>query len=300
VARPQIALVLGGGGSRGIAHVGVLSVLEREKIPIDLIVGTSMGGIVGVLYALGIKPEAIAERMISNMEGSNIFNFNLFSARARQKSVASQLNDAVADKTFADLKIPVLLTSVDMVEGKEVVLSEGPLLPAMLATSAVPAVFPPVEINGMRLADGGVIDSLATKVAYTYNADKIIAVDVYPPLEKEYPWADPLSAIMGIDLPFLNFTSEWTNTPSMMAATWRSVRVMTWHLHEKRLQQYPPHVLIRPKVEEYGSLDFKDVLGPLYAGEEAAQGKIDEIKALLPERKNFGPIGNTAYTSPGN
>lgn len=300
MARPKIALVLGGGGSRGIAHIGVLSVLERENVPIDLIIGTSMGGIVGALYALGIKPDVLASRMIENMQGSNLFNFNLFSARARQKSVENQLKDALGGKTFADLKIPLVLMAVDMITGKEVMMTEGELMPAVLASSAVPAVFPPVDYNGMRLADGGVIDSLSTRIAYQYGAEKIIAVDVYPPLEKDNPWTDPLSAIVGIDLPFLNLPSEWSNTPSMVSAMWRSIRVMTWHLHEERLKLYPPHVLIRPNVEAYGSLDFKDVLGPLYAGEEAAQEHLHEIRALLPQRQNLSPISNSAHANAGN
>lgn len=300
MARPRIALVLGGGGSRGIAHIGVLRVLERERIPIDFIVGTSMGGIVGVLYALGIKPDAIAQRLIENVQGSNVFNFNLFRARSRQKTVENQLKETIKNRTFADLKIPTVLMAVDMLEGKEVILKDGPLMPAILASSAVPAVFPPVDYEGMRLADGGVIDSLATHVAYQYGAEKIIAVDVYPPLEKDKPWTDPLSAIIGLELPFISLPPEWSSTPSMMAAVWRAVRVMTWHLHEERLAKYPPHILLRPRVEDYGSLDFKDVIGPLYAGEEAAQNKIDEIKALLPERKNFGSVGNTAYASTGD
>ncbi len=296
----KVALVLGGGGSRGIAHIGVLSVLERERIPIDLIIGTSMGGIVGTLYGLGIPPEVIASRMIDTMQGSNLFNFNLLSARARQKSVENQLKDTLGGKTFADLKIPVILMAVDMVEGKEVPLSEGHLLPAVLASSAVPAVFPPVDLLGKKLADGGVIDSLSTHMAYQMGADIIIAVDVYPELEKDNPWTDPLSAIVGIDLPFLSFPSEWTNTPSMVSAMWRSVRVMTWHLHQERLKLYPPHVLIRPRVDGYGSMDFKDVLGPLYAGEEAAQNHMPEIRALFPHRQNFSAVSNSAHANPGD
>lgn len=274
---PKIGLVLGGGGSRGLAHIGVLGVLERENIPVDLIVGTSMGGIVGVLYALGLPPRRIAEEMEA-LQGTNLLSMQLFSARARQRSIADQLEPVLTGKTFADLLIPLTVMAVDMLTGQEVAISEGELLPAILATSAVPAVFPPVEYQDMLLSDGGVIDSLATHVAYEQGAERVIAVDIYPPLETDDPWAEPYSAIMGVQLP-LNLNLN--NIPSMTAAMWRAVRVMTWHLHEKRLETHPPDVLLRPDVGDYGSLDFKDVQGPMMAGTLEAQKHLDALRALV-------------------
>ncbi len=285
--RPKIALVLGGGGSRGIAHIGVLSVLVRNHIPIDLIVGTSMGGIVGALYSFGISPDEIAGGM-DDMRGTTLLNMNLFSARARQRMLEDQLN-VLEGKTFADLKIPLTVMAVDMVHGREVALNEGLLLPALLATSAVPGVFPPVEVDGMQLADGGVIDSLATHVAFEQGGDKVIAVDVYPELEKDSPWVDPLGAILGFQLPFNLFgTNSETRPPSVLSAIWRAVRVMTWHLHEERLAACPPDVLLRPAVEDYASLDFKDVRGPLLAGAAETERHLPAIRALLEGQPDFG------------
>jgi NTE family protein len=275
--RPKIGLVLGGGGSRGIAHIGVLSILAREHIPVDLIVGTSMGGIVGALYASGVSPEDMAEGM-DDMRGTTLLNMNPFSARARQRMLEDQLN-VLADKTFADLKIPLTVMTVDMVHGCEIAIREGPLIPALLATSAVPGVFPPVEINGMQLADGGVIDSLATHIAFKQGADKVIAVDVYPPLEKDNPWIDPLGAILGFQLPFMGNGSD--TKPGVVSSIWRAVRVMTWHLHNERLAAHPPDVLLRPSVESYASMDFKDIQGPLTAGTAEAEVHLQAIKALL-------------------
>lgn len=293
--RAQIGLVLGGGGSRGIAHIGVLEVLQREHIPIDLIVGTSMGGIVGALFALGIPPEQIAEQMIANMEGSNLLNMNLFSARSRQKALQDQLVEVIGEKTFAETRIPLILMAVDMLHGQEIALKTGQLMPAILASSAVPGVFPPVELAGMQLADGGVIDSLATHIAFAEGMDKIIAVDVYPELEKDNPWIDPLSAIVGIGIPFnrLGLPQEWEKIPSVMSAIWRSVRVMTWHLHQQRLQAHPPHILLRPDVDRYGSLDFKDVRGPLTAGMAITEQHLEEIKNLLAETGEANPPAPT-------
>lgn len=284
--RPKVALVLGGGGSRGVAHVGVLDVLLRSGIPVDMIVGTSMGAIVGALFACDVPPSAIAERMEA-MQGLNIFGMSVFTARGRQQKFAEQLAVELAGKTFADLKIPLVVTAVDMLSGHEVVLKDGPLIPALLASSAVPAVFPPVELNGMQLADGGVIDSVATHVAYEYgfggDSGCIIAVDVYPALEDEKPWGDPLSTIMGFEMPFeLPFNNlPWARTPGIVASLWRSYRVLAWHTHEQRLEAHPPDVLLRPKVGSVGSLDFKDMQAPFYAGLQAAEQQLETIKALV-------------------
>ncbi|PJF41916.1 MAG: hypothetical protein CUN55_10960 [Phototrophicales bacterium] len=275
---PKIGLVLGGGGSRGIAHIGVLDVLQDANIHIDFIVGTSMGGIIGALFAAGIDPDIMAER-ISDLVGGNLFVRNAFSARARQAMVRKYLEPILADKTFADLNIPLTVMAVDVIHGQEISLNEGELIPALLATSAVPAVFPTVEINGLVLADGGVIDSLATHVGYAQNPDILIAVDVYPPLENDTSWHDPLSDIMGFASPLSLFSIN--DMPSMLASIWRSVRIMTWYLHEKRLQEYPPHILLRPAVESYGSLDFRDLEGPLVAGADAMLEQLPKLQALI-------------------
>ncbi|MDX1991455.1 MAG: patatin-like phospholipase family protein [bacterium] len=279
--RPKIGLVLGGGGSRGIAHIGVLEVLERENIPIDLIVGTSMGAIIGSLYAAGVSTADMVESM-KTMQGTNVFSMNLFSARARQRAVEQQLAPALRGKTFSDLRIPTVVTAVDMLHGEEVALHQGEVLPAVLASSAVPAVFPAVEIDGKQLADGGVIDSLATHVAFSHGVDRVIAVDIYPELEKDNPWIDPLSAIMGFQLPFNIFANvPRSKLPSMLTSMWRSFRVMVWNLHQERLERHPPDVLLRPEVNNYGSLDFKDVTGPLLAGRAEAEHHVEAMKALL-------------------
>ena len=275
----KIGLVLGGGGSRGLAHIGVLQVLVRERIPIDLIVGTSMGGIMGVLFALGFSPDQLADRMTALQRKSPI-NLKRLGARSRQRMLRSLLSEALDGKTFADLEIPTTLMAVDMVQGTEVALTEGLLMPAALATSAVPVIFPPVELNGMQLADGGVIDSLATHAAFEQGANKVIAVDIEPPLGKDNPWVDPISAITGVQLPFLFGSDESSPTPNLLTSMWRAARVMAWHIHKERLSAHPPDVLLRPKVEQYGSLDFRELRGPLLAGVAEAERHLVELKAL--------------------
>ncbi len=287
----KVGLVLGGGGSRGLAHIGVLKVLVRERIPVDLIVGTSMGGIVGVLFALGFSPDQLADQM-AVLQHEPPINLKRLSARSRQRMVRHLLSEALNGKTFADLKIPTTVMAVDMVQGQEVALNEGPLMPAVLATTAVPVIFPPVELNGMQLADGGVIDSLATHVAFEQGADRVIAVDIEPPLEKDNPWVDPISAITGFQLPVLSQardklfgSDESPQTPNVLASMWRVARVMAWHIHRERLLAHPPDILLRPKVEHYGSLDFRDVRGILQAGTAEAERHLAELKALAGKKQ---------------
>lgn len=273
----RIGLVLGGGGSRGLAHIGVLQVLERENIPIDLLVGTSMGAIIAAFYALGVTPERMFDYANTALKNSSMLSFNLFSAEARQRTVQEHLEKLLKEKTFADLSIPLTVMAVDVLSGQEVAIREGLLLPAVLASSAVPAVFPPVEHMGMQLADGGVIDSLATRPAFEQGAERVIAVDVYPALEQDNPWVDPISAVMGFQLPFKLFGS----TPGVLSSLWRSFRVMAWYTHQSRIAAHPPHVLIRPDVDEYGSLDFNDVQGPVSAGAAAAEALLPQLRGLL-------------------
>ncbi len=311
----KIGLVLGGGGSRGLAHIGILKILHRENIPINFIVGTSMGGVIGVLYALGLTPDEIINRFDIPAR-TPLENVKMLTSRARQRNWRKRLFSLIGEKTFADLQLPVFLMTVDMISGKEVVLKEGPLLPALLATSAVPGVFPPVDINGQQLADGGVIDSLATYVAVEQGAEHIIAVDVHPALENETLWHDPVSAIMGIQLPLISPSTQEqieqqkkrvdepkadesinimgfqissllsngknrVKVPNPVSSMWRAVRVMTWHLHQKRLMDHPPDILLRPSVDQYGSLDFKDISGPIEAGIHEAEHHIETLRKLV-------------------
>jgi NTE family protein len=276
----KVGLVLGGGGSRGAAHIGVLHVLVRAKVPIDLIVGTSAGGIVAVLFALGYTPRQLIKRL-SQIRGRSLINVKHLRARARQRWLRNLLGDALEGKTFADLSIPVALMAVDMVSGAEVALTEGPLLSAILATCATPGVFPVIERNGMQLADGGVIDSLATHAAREQGADRVIAVDVFPSLEQENPWRVPISATLGIKLPFgLSQAIDEARTPHTIASLWRATRVITWNLHKQRLRTHSPDVLLRPQVSRHQAFHLGDLSGLVLAGVVEAERQMAALEAI--------------------
>lgn len=277
----KLGVVLGGGGSRGLAHIGVLDTLQQEGIFPDIIVGTSMGAIVGTAFAIGVKSDELSH-YLGSVKGSNLITLNLFSAKSRQQIVKEHLSNLVGHQSFNNTEIALAVIAVDAVTGREIKISSGKLLPALLASSAIPVVFPPVKHMDMQLIDGGVIDSLSTGTAYEMGADIVIAVDIWPPLPTQNIWTDPFNEIMGFDMTFNIFgKNQEDKDPSMLAALWRSYQIMASHIHDIRLEQYPAHILLRPDVAQYGSLDFSDIEGPISAGKACITHHLDEIKRLL-------------------
>ncbi|WP_250432461.1 patatin-like phospholipase family protein [Hanstruepera flava] len=217
--KPKVALVLSGGGAKGIAHIPVLQKLDSLGIVPDLIVGTSMGSVIGGLYAAGYSGDSIAQ-MTQNVDwdkllggevsltdvsveeksefGRYLVNFDVINGRPKIKAALlkdqnlreflSALLYPVYDVTnFDDLSIPFRSVSTDLVNGKEVVLSEGSLLLAIRSSMSIPSVFEPVRYNDVLLVDGGVLNNFPTDIAKKMGADIIIGSDVgggLEPIEK--------------------------------------------------------------------------------------------------------------------
>jgi NTE family protein len=196
------ALVLSGGGSKGIAHVGVLQALAEMGAPQpSLIVGTSMGAIVGGLYAAGMSAEELLrftlERFdISEYLDSFVFKMNgpvgkvlqtgqiLGSLTTKRgidsgKRLLKLFEDLTENKTFADTRIPFRCNAVDLMSGKEVVFDSGPLARAIRASMSFPAFFEPLIDDGRCLVDGGLIDNMPTRIAREAGFKRILAIDVY-------------------------------------------------------------------------------------------------------------------------
>lgn len=173
--RPKVALVLGGGGAKGAAHVGVLKYIEKSGIPIDMVVGTSIGSIVGGLYAMGYNSQQL-DSLFRSQEWMNMFAGSIMG-----DSIVRPLRRLTEDRgrqDFDQLSIPFRCVAVDVKKMHEVVLSEGDLAQAMRASMAIPLVFKPVKMNGMTLVDGGVLNNLPVDVARDMGADFVIAVDL--------------------------------------------------------------------------------------------------------------------------
>lgn len=176
----KIGLALGSGGARGIAHIGVLEVIKEFNIPIDYIAGTSIGAVVGALYAAGVKVEKMKKFALSlnKRQTMNLFDPILsFSGMFSGKKVVALLEDlGLRGLSFSNLMIPFSAIAADMHTGKEVVINKGSVVMAVRASSSIPLVFAPVIYKNYYLVDGGIIDPVPVKVVKKMGADIVIAV----------------------------------------------------------------------------------------------------------------------------
>lgn len=278
--RSRIGLVLGGGGARGLAHIGIMQVLQREQIPIDLIAGTSMGGLVGALYAAGVPIETVEQevsRLSRLTEQIKLVDVNISSAglsvggRRIYNFMADLLGE---DLTFADLRIPLSMVSVDIHTGREVILQGGLVIDAVRATISVPGIFEPVELGDYRLVDGGVLDNVPVDVAQSMGATRTIAVDVLPSFSRNMPGLRPLET--GLQLPF---------APLALNEVYNVIMIMLAALTDSRLREFPPDLLIRPEIPASITLmtGFSRAEEIILAGVHAAEDALPQIRALLAE-----------------
>lgn len=183
--RPKVALVLGGGGARGLAHIGVLKVLKAAGVPVDLVVGTSVGAIVGALSCAGVPPEKI-ESMAADIGWDKLTDYStagvvkllVSEELLSTQKMESYLEKHFGAKTFADLKTPFAAVAADLRTGEQIVLREGSVALAARASATMPGVFQPVPYRHRLLVDGGIVDNLPTDVAKLLGADIILCVNV--------------------------------------------------------------------------------------------------------------------------
>ena len=174
----KITLVLGGGSARGLAHIGVMEVLKEKGIPIDNIVGTSMGALVGASYSVGMSLKEmsdIAEKFtVNQLLDPTIPRMGLLAG----KKLEGMIRQLTLGKSFKDCKIPLAVVTTDIQNGREVVFQKGDMVKAIQASCSWPGIFKPVEIGGRLLVDGGIKNSVPTNIARSLGADYVLAVDV--------------------------------------------------------------------------------------------------------------------------
>jgi len=176
----RVALVLGGGGSKGIAHVGVLEELENAGIPIDLVIGCSAGSIIGSIYCDCPCTEHLKSTFLK-LKINKLVDFDIWNARyglCQGRSLRRFLDENLAADRFEELKVPFYLVATDLYSSELVIIGGGPLVPAVEASCSIPFVFVPVNLHGRALVDGGVIDPVPVRVAKHFNAEVTIAVDL--------------------------------------------------------------------------------------------------------------------------
>lgn len=267
--KPKLGLALSGGGARGLAHIGVLRVLAQAGIQIDVIGGTSMGGLIAAAYACGVPLEEIERRALLLTHRRELIKL-LDLAPPRKgliegSRVKNFLADLFLDRNFENLSIPLSLSAVDLISSKEVVFTRGLVFPAVLATIAFPGLFPSVEIGPYRLVDGGVLNNLPVDRVRELGADIVIGVDVQFDPYHERPWQDPASE-SHFPLPVPQFFLDF----------YRSEIIMIAELTQTHLKAHPPDVLLRPPLPA----DVTMFLGFPRGAEIIQAGEICTIEAL--------------------
>jgi NTE family protein len=281
VARPKIALALGGGGMRGAAHVGVLRALLKAQIPVNMIAGTSMGAIVGGLYSAGIDVDALDKKFA---DGSLMKSFmplpvaltlaaapvmavpktlerddydGLYSGRKFRKYIDRTVPEY--QQNIESLRIPFAAVALNLVDGKTYALTRGNLGAALQASSAVPGLREPVRIGNQLFVDGGVVDNIPVDVARSMGADIVIAVNVNERFDVVPPEGfKPVGSV--------------------------TKRIVTLQLaSDAAMHLQAADFVIHPNVDGIGltSTKIKDARSAIEAGEKAAWQAIPSIKEKL-------------------
>lgn len=259
--RPRVALVLGGGGARGLAHIGVLKVLSEEKVPVDMVVGTSVGALIGALYAAG-EPIETLEKLgenvrwndLTNVSDSSIVKLLISERLLSTEKIEKYLNNRIGNRRFDELKVPFACVATDLVTGERVILREGEVAPAARASSTIPGIFDPVEYRHRYLVDGGLVDNIPSDVARLLGADIII-----------------VSAISA------DFSKN--NVSNVFMVLNQSIYIQGKGFDEERLKL--ADIVIRPNVGDVSAVDLGRSRECIDDGVLAARRVMPQIKRLL-------------------
>jgi NTE family protein len=274
-----LALALGGGGVRGLAHIGIVKVLVDAGIRIDYLAGTSFGGIVAIALASGKsieEMEAEAVRFSHIREMMKLVDLTghqrgLLHGEKVRKFLSSWLGETL---TFEELNIPIVLNAVDLVTGKEITLSTGPVMPALFGTICIPGVFSPVFLDGHWLVDGGVLNNVPVGPARFFNPDVVIGVDVQLNPSLAPHWKSSESK------PHLPWS---VSTPEFFLDFYRSMMIMIYAQTRHQLEISPPDLLIMPPIDNDITMftGFSKTAEIIAAGEQAALALLPKIQELV-------------------
>jgi len=253
--KKKVALVLGGGSARGMAHIGVLKVFQKEDIKFDLVVGTSIGAFIGAYYALG-KDITGAEEIALNFNVNENLDILIPPTMGIIKGnrIYSIIKSMLDDKSFSDAKIPFAIVATDIENGEEVVFTEGPLSDAVRVSCSYPGIFVPHRIGGRLLVDGGIVNTVPVSVARRMGADIIVAVDV-------------------------GFCVQAGELKNIFAIILQTYQIMGNELNRYQAQQ--ADIVLRPDLAGIDQLAFAKAKMAIESGERIAIEKLPEIKRKL-------------------
>lgn len=272
---PRIALVLGGGGARGLAHIGVLEILEQEGMSPCFLVGTSMGGVIAALAAAG-RTSAEIHELARGFRFPRRFIPGGFVTWDRIFAPAAR---ALAGLTFAGLAHPLALVAVDLEAGGQVVLHQGPLLPPLRATCAVPGVLPPIALAGRWLVDGALVNVLPVDVAAMAEPDLVVAVRAGGHRHRSMPALRGPSAAIAIRLGQLVPNPLSARTAFELLV--RSSEIALDRQNTLAAAMVEPHVLVDATVGDIGLRDFDRLDEAVAAGRQAASKALPALRRAL-------------------
>ena len=250
----KVAVVLGAGAAKGFAHIGVLKVLEAQKVPINMIVGTSVGSFVGSLYAYGYDSYEL-QKIAMSLERGDLAELTIpDKGFLKGERLRDFVNTKVKGTPMEKLKIPLYVVATNIKTGEEVLFASGNTGMAVQASSAIPGVFQPASFSGKSYVDGGVVNPLAIDVARRYGADMVIAVDITTGIDQTVPTGTMETIMKSIDIMY-NKISQLTLGKA--------------------------DVVIKPKVGFVGAADFSRRNEAIMEGERAALAAMPRINELL-------------------
>jgi NTE family protein len=261
---PKIGVALGGGGARGLAHIGVLKVLEEENIPVNAIAGASVGALIGALYAAGISTTEMEEMSseigwstLTNYTRMSMFRLVLTEQQLSSKNMESYLEKHMQGRRFDELKIPFACVATDLQTGERVVFREGPVAIAARASATIPGMFEPVVFRHRYLVDGGLVSNIPTDLVALMGVQTIIAVDVTSDLSRFQP-------------------------ENIIATLSQAISIQSEAMSQSELAK--ADFVIRPQLRDMTAMDLTRSAECIDAGSLAARHAVPTIKRLLVDR----------------
>lgn len=272
----KLGVALSGGGARGLAHIGVLRALENANIQPDFLAGTSMGGVIAAGYAAGLSPDDLEQisleyasvRKLWRLADPTLPRRGLFQGERLRAFFEQHLHGC----TFADLHIPLTLIAVDLNSGQEILIQDGLVSEAVRATVSIPGLLAPVERNGQRLVDGGLLNNLPVDAAQSMGADITLGVDVYTTSEGSAIWQN------------LGQTRVISQTiGELIVVLGDSLDLLIHQQSMNKLQKNPPDFLISPDIpaDVTALTGYHRAADLITLGEEAATAILSDLKASL-------------------
>ena len=260
----KIALVLGAGSSKGFAHIGVLKILESNKVPIHLIVGTSVGSVVGSLYAYGFDAFSL-QKLSFSIEKEDIADPLIVPNNGfiKGERLEEFINKRVKNTPIEKFKIPFFAVATELENGQEIVFAKGNTGKAVRASCSIPGIFRPVRISNKTYVDGGVVSPVAVEAAKRLGADVVIAVDISSAVDRIQPEGTIDTILQSINIMYSKLSS---------------------------IQIAKADVVVKPKVAYIGSADFSKRHEAILEGEKAAIEALPQIMQIITQLRQEGRL----------